>query len=53
MDLLQKVFYISAMHKFEIDIHYVNTKINGIADALIRLQFDRCHQHASDTFIHE
>ena len=41
MDLIRKLFYISAKNNFQISMCYVNTKANDIADALSRLQFNR------------
>ena len=41
MHLLRKLFFICAKFHFEISTCYINTKVNDIADALSRLQFDR------------
>ena len=41
MDLVRKLFFSCAKYDFELSMCYVNTKVNDIADALSRLQFDR------------
>lgn len=46
MDLIRKLFFISATYNFEISMCYINTKVNDTADALSRLQFDRFRQLA-------
>lgn len=46
MDLVRKLFFICAQYNFEISSCYVNTKVNDIADALSRLQFNRFRQLA-------
>ena len=46
MDHVRKLFFICAKFEFEINMCYVNTKVNDIADALSRLQFHRFRQLA-------
>ena len=52
MDLIRKLFFVCAKFHFEIRTCYINTKVNDIADALSRLQFDRFRQLAPQADVH-
>ena len=52
MDLIRKLFFVCAKFHFEIRTCYINTKVNDIADALSRLQFDRFCQLAPQADVH-
>ena len=48
MDLVRKLFFLSAMYHFELSSCYINTHDNDVADALSRLQFSRFVSVAPD-----
>ena len=41
MELVRSLLYLAATYGFEFQVHYINTKVNTVADALSRLDFHR------------